>query len=81
MQSAPVKNPKINPARVRLSLDVSHDVRDSLNRLAQVTDSHSITEVIRRAVAIYDIIVEEQAKGTKLVFRQRDGEEETIRVL
>jgi hypothetical protein len=41
----------------------------------------SLTEVIRRALSLYDIVVEHTGEGGKVVFRFPDGEEETLRLI
>jgi hypothetical protein len=67
--------------RVRLSLDVSARVRAQLENLESRTEAGSITEVVRRALSLYDLVIEHQEEGGKLVFRHSDGEEELLRVL
>ncbi|HEY3898252.1 MAG TPA: hypothetical protein VGM54_06550 [Chthoniobacter sp.] len=67
--------------RVRLSLDVTPKVREQLDLLEARTEAGSITEVIRRALALYDLVVEHQQEGGKLIFRHADGEEESLRML
>ena len=67
--------------RTRLSLDVSPKVREQLDHLEARTEAGSITEVIRRALSLYDLVTEHQMEGGKLVFRHADGDEEIFRVL
>lgn len=67
--------------RIRLSLDVSPKVREQLNLLEEKTEAGSITEVIRRALALYDLVVEHQDEGGKLIFRNSGGQDEFLRVL
>lgn len=67
--------------RVRLSLDVTPRVREQLDLLETRTEAGSITEVIRRALALYDLVIEHQAGGGKLIFRHADGEDESLKVL
>ncbi len=67
--------------RTRLSLDVSPKVREQLDHLEARTEAGSITEVIRRALSLYDLVTEHQVEGGKLVFRHADGDEEILRVL
>lgn len=67
--------------RVRLSLDVTPTVRQQLEDLEIRTEAGSLTEVIRRALALYDLVVEHQEDGGKLVFSHPDGSDETLRVL
>ena len=67
--------------RVRLSLDVNPTVKAKLEALQQRTDAGSATEVIRRALALYDLVTEVQTEGGTFVVRYADGEQERIRVL
>ena len=67
--------------RVRLSLDITPRVREQLSHLEKKTEAGSITEVVRRALALYDLVVEHQREGGKLIFKHTDGEEESLRVL
>ena len=67
--------------RTRLSLDVSPKIREQLDHLEARTEAGSITEVIRRALSLYDLVTEHQMEGGKLVFRHTDGDEEILRVL
>ena len=67
--------------RVRLSLDVTPKVREQLDLLETRTEAGSITEVIRRALALYDLVIEHQSEGGKLIFQHADGSKESLRVL
>jgi len=69
------------PERARLSLDISQKVREQLDLLEIRTEAGSITEVIRRALALYDLVTEHQAEGGKLIFRYTDGDDEILKVL
>jgi hypothetical protein len=69
------------PERVRLSLDVSKRVKNELTRLANRTEAGSLTEVIRRALSLYDLVIEHQEEGGKIIFRHRDKTEEALHVL
>jgi len=40
-----------------------------------------MTEVIRRALAVYDLVVEQQAEGGSIIFKHADGTQETLRIL
>lgn len=73
--------PKTQKDRIRLSLDVSTRVRDQLDELESRTEAGSITEVIRRAVALYDLVIEHQQEGGRLIFEHSDGQTEALRVL
>jgi hypothetical protein len=73
--------PQKSQDRVRLSLDVTPKIREQLDHLETQTEAGSITEVIRRALALYDLVVEHQSEGGKLVFRDAAGNDELLRVL
>ena len=60
---------------------VTSRVRDQLDVLELKTEAGSITEVIRRALALYDLVIEHQGEGGKLIFKHADGVEELLRVL
>ena len=67
--------------RVRLSLDITPRVREQLSHLEKKTEAGSFTEVVRRVLALYDLVVEHQDEGGKLIFKHADGEEELLRML
>lgn len=69
------------PGRTRLSLDVTPAVRERLRSLEERTEAGSITEVIRRALSLYDLVIEHQDEGGKIVFEHSDGARENLRVL
>jgi hypothetical protein len=66
------------PESVRLNLEIAPAVRDRLERLRDETEAESLTEVIRRALAVYQVLVEE-SRGTKeIIIRSKDGSEQTL---
>lgn len=67
--------------RARLSLDIPQAVRDQLSRLEKLTDSGSITEVVRRALNLYELIATLQKKGGKVIIQHKDGTQETYRIV
>lgn len=67
--------------RNRLSLDLDQSTRDNLEALVKKTNSASLTETIKRALALWDVITDHTQHGGKLVFRHQDGREETLRIL
>lgn len=66
------------PERVRLNLEVSGRVRNQLDDLLKRGDSTSLTEVIRKALALYDLYLEHVQEGGQVIFRHPDGEEEKL---
>ncbi len=62
----------------RLSLEISEDARKNLEALRDKTQADSLTEVIRRALAVYDFLWSQKQKGAKLVVNGPDGEKELV---
>jgi hypothetical protein len=67
--------------KVRLNLELTSVARDQLERVQKRTHSPSITEIIRRALALFDLFTEHTASGGEVVFRHRDGVEEKLKIL
>jgi hypothetical protein len=67
--------------RVRFNLEIADSVADKIKDLQTRTASESKTEVIRKALALFHLFVEEREAGTSIIFRRRDGKEETLKVL
>jgi hypothetical protein len=69
------------PERVRLNLELSKQVYDQMQTLQKRSDATSLTEVIRRALALYDVITEHVSDGGKIVLRDKDGNDENVRLV
>lgn len=65
--------PKIE--RVRLSLELSPKVRELLEELRTRVGADTLTEVIRRAIALYSTMAELNTEGVRFILRGRDGRE------
>jgi len=59
-----------------LKLDMSPEVKKKLDDLQTRTNAVNMGEVFRRALALYDFVITEKAKNTKILV-QREGEEPT----
>lgn len=66
---------------VRLNLEIAKRVRDRLERLKHTSGADSLTEVIRRALTVYDVLLQVGEEGSKLVVHHRDGSKETLRIV
>lgn len=66
---------------VRLNLDVGVECRRTLNDLQKRTESMSITDVVKKAVKLYDFLLFLQEQGGKLKTTQPDGQDEIIKIL
>lgn len=63
----------------RLSLNISNSVNDQLESLRDRSDADSLTEVIRRALAVYDHLWSESVENdAELVLRFPDGSEKCL---
>lgn len=65
----------------RLTLDLPEAVRARLDALRDHTHADSLVEVVRRALAVYDFLWAENAKGGKLVIKSKDGTERDVVLL
>jgi hypothetical protein len=62
----------------RLNLEMTEDSRKKLEDLRTLTNADSLSEVIRRALAVYDFIWQEKASGRKLLVKDSEGERELV---
>ena len=53
-------------------------MRDRIERLRASTEAESLTEVIRRALAIYERLIELSESEHDIVIRGKDGDEQTL---
>lgn len=67
--------------RARLSLDLDPKAKAQLELVQKRTSSSSMTDVIRRSVALFDLVTEHNEQGGILIFRNKDGTEERLRLL
>ena len=67
--------------RVPIHLEVSPTVRKRLERLVEVTEAESMTEVFRRALALYEVVLLEQRGGRRLLLEEKDGNTVELRIL
>lgn len=71
-----VTRPKVKTNR--LDLKMNEEVRRDLEVLREATRARSLSEVIARAVAVYEFLWSEKKKGGKLVIQGPDGEKEVV---
>jgi hypothetical protein len=53
-------------------------VKKRLQRLREVTDASSISEVVRRALATYECLWDEKTRGGAVVVRTKGGAEKEL---
>jgi hypothetical protein len=55
--------------------------RQKLEKLRDKTQATSLTEVVQRALAVYDFLHAEKQKGNQLVVKDKDGSEKEVILL
>jgi hypothetical protein len=68
-------------SKIRLNLDMSPEVKARIEQIRDQLYADSMGEVIRRALAVYDFFLEEQAAGNTIIARREDGTEKEISIL
>ena len=69
------------PEKVRLNLELSRQVHEQIQVLQSRSDATSLTEVIRRALALYDLITEHISEGGRIILRHKNGDEESVKLV
>lgn len=64
--------------KVRLTLDLTEPVRRRLEELQALSGSDSLTETIRRALAVYDTLLVRSKDGERVVVRDAGGKEREL---
>jgi hypothetical protein len=59
----------------RMNLEMSRRVRDRLERLSEESDL-TLSEVVRRSLAVYDLLWSEKQNGSTIIVRGSGGEKE-----
>lgn len=67
--------------KVRLNLDLPQTLKDQIEQLRYASHADSLSEVIRRSLAIYDYLVTENSAGSTIIVRHKDGTESRIALL
>ena len=68
--------------KVRLSLELPERLRGRLEQLRVMSEADTMTEVVRRAVALYDALISAiRGRGEKVILRDADGTERELLIL
>lgn len=68
-------------AKIRINLDITPEAKKALQGLQERTEASSLIEVIRRAIALYDLVDSQTEEGNALIVRRMDGTETQIILL
>jgi hypothetical protein len=71
------RRPKTVPT-TRINLEVIEPVRQRLERLQKRSEADSMVEVIRRALAVYEVLWEAKDEGASVIVRSSEGEEREV---
>lgn len=72
-------NPTDRPRGVQIEL--GPEMTELVDRMKSQTLASTRAEVIRRAVSIYNLLLEEQAKDTRIELVDKDGERSRLRII
>jgi hypothetical protein len=62
----------------RLNLQIAETVRQRLEALVDRSEADSMVEVIRRALAVYEVLWDVKEQGASIVVRFSDGREKDL---
>jgi len=77
----PSQNKKNSTERVRLNLEFPPEIYEQMQTVQQRSHAASLTEVLRRSLALYDFITEHVSDGGDIVLVDRDGTKQKLRIL
>ena len=77
----PTPKPRKGVKRVRIAMDVRPDVKARLSGLVETSGSDSMSEVVRRALALYECVLDYSKKGYTPVMRGSDGGDVNVEIL
>lgn len=70
--------PTLDEGKVRLNLVVSIDVRNRIDRIRHKTEHPTTTEVVRRALKLYEQLTNVAGSDGKLTVVTSDGTQQTL---
>jgi hypothetical protein len=70
--------PKRNRVSVRLNLELSETLYNRLIELQTLSDADSMTEVIRKALSVYDLLLEARKAKDKIIIRSSNEKEKEL---
>jgi hypothetical protein len=71
---------KVDSALVRLNVNLNQETAEALKEIAK-KENISLTEAVRRAIAILKFVEEEQDRGRKIQTMDRDGKDKRELIL
>ena len=71
---------KVDTALVRLNVNLNRETADALKEIAD-KEKISLTEAVRRAIAVLKFVEEEQARGRRIQTMEKDGKDKRELIL
>jgi hypothetical protein len=68
----------LNVKKPRLNLELDHATKARLDRLHKTTGAVSLTGVIRKALRLYEAVLECEERGGRVVLRSGNEEREVL---
>jgi hypothetical protein len=62
----------------RLNLEIGKEVRERIEELMDETGARSLTDVVSRALAVYDFLCKQKKKGGKILIQDDQGTRELV---
>jgi hypothetical protein len=62
----------------RLNLELPEAQNQRLETLREKTEAASLTQVIQRALAVYDLVMSEKFKGSTVIIRDAEGKDREL---
>lgn len=70
--------PRSTDERVRLNLEMARETRCHVEELKAKIQAESLAEVIRRALGYFDLLVDTEASGGRVILERPDGTSERL---
>lgn len=67
--------------KIRLNMLVSPSVKGRIDALVERTDAESMTDVIRKALALYDEYIAVKEEGGAVLIEDKEGKQHYLRIL
>lgn len=62
----------------RLNLEIPEAQNQRLETLKEKTEATSLTQVIQKALAVYDLVMAEKLKGSTVIIRDAEGRDREL---
>ena len=67
--------------KIRLNLELTPKVRKQIKDLQELSEADTMVEVIRRALAVYDLMLNHYSKNGSAILEYEDGTKERLRII